>query len=53
MYTVTDIVIFVVAASAVNALTEDITEPPSVFTEEAAEEPYTWLVFLRARTLIL
>ena len=53
MYTVTDIVIFAVAASAVKALTEDITEPPSVFTEEAAEEPYTWLVFLRARTLIL
>ena len=53
LYTVTDIVIFAVAASAVKVLTEDITEPPSVFTDEAEEEPYTWLLFLRARTLIL
>ena len=39
LYTVTDIVIFAVAASAVNALTEEITEPPSVFTDEVEEVP--------------
>lgn len=39
LYTVTDIVIFAVALSAVKVLIEEITEPPSVFTDDAAEVP--------------
>ena len=39
LYTVTDIVISAVALSAVKVLIDDITEPPSVFTDDAAEVP--------------
>ena len=39
LYTVTDIVISAVALSAVKVFTEEITEPPSVFTDDAAEVP--------------
>jgi mannose/fructose/N-acetylgalactosamine-specific phosphotransferase system component IIC len=53
LYTVTDIVIFAVLASAVNVFIEENTEPPSVFIDDAEEVPYTSFELLRARTFIL
>ena len=40
-YTVTFMMIFTVAASAVRAFTELMTAPPSVLTDTADEVPYT------------